>query len=49
MAAGLACLAASFLHVPERTARPRVSRERERIYDEPLTRERERDRTTTVR
>ncbi|HET7044538.1 MAG TPA: hypothetical protein VFI37_06790 [Gaiellaceae bacterium] len=47
LAAGLACLAGSFLHVPERTANPRARRERERVYDEPLTRERER--TTTVR
>jgi hypothetical protein len=48
-AAGGGCLAASFVLVRERTAGPRVRRERVRIYDEPLTRERERDRTTTVR
>lgn len=38
LAAGLACLAASFMHVPEATARPR-HRER-RLADEPVTRER---------
>lgn len=43
LSAGLACLAASFLHVPEQTARPRTAR-RDRVhgddvFDEPLTRE----------
>lgn len=38
MAAGLACLAGSFVHVPEATARlPRHT-----VREEPLTRERER-------
>ena len=38
LAAGLACLAGSFLHVPEATARPH----RQTVREEPLTRERER-------
>ena len=38
LAAGLACFAGSFLHVPETTARPR---DRERVAaDEPVSRER---------
>jgi len=41
MAAGLACLAGSFLHVPEATANRSRRLERERTYDEPITRERE--------
>jgi hypothetical protein len=40
LAAGLACLTGSFLHVPEATAQPRHRTARE----EPLTRERERER-----
>ena len=46
LAAGLACLAGSFLFVPEATAAPRDKRrrervvERDRIADEPLERER---------
>lgn len=40
LAAGLACLAGSFLHVPEATAAPRARR-RETAFDEPVVHERE--------
>ncbi len=42
LAAGLACLAGSFLHVPEATARPPRRTARAEPHSEPLTRERER-------
>lgn len=40
LSAGLACLAASFLFVPERTSRPRDTHTRTVTYDEPMARER---------
>jgi hypothetical protein len=42
LAAGLACLAGSFLFVPEATAQTPRSTRREETHNEPLTRERER-------
>jgi hypothetical protein len=42
LAAGLACFAGSFLHVPEATAQPR--RRTQVTADEPVTRERTRER-----
>jgi hypothetical protein len=43
LAAGLACFAGSFLHVPGSTAQPR--RREHASADEPIGRERERERT----
>jgi hypothetical protein len=44
LSAGLACFAGSFMHVPEATAEPRNYRRETRAADEPLARERTRER-----
>jgi hypothetical protein len=44
LAAGLACLAGSFMHVPEATANPNAMRRERRAVDEPTMRERDRER-----
>ena len=44
LAAGLACFAGSFLTIPEATAHERHRSRRTATYDEPVTRERVRER-----